>query len=65
MSGKKVKSITKVETVIDLAQRKSGVTLQQIAQQLKISATAASSLIADARLRGVKIKHADGVYRSA
>jgi DNA-binding transcriptional regulator LsrR (DeoR family) len=60
----KLKSITKVETVIDLAQRKSGVTLEQIAQQLKISPVAASSLIADARRnKGVKIKYADGVYR--
>jgi len=60
----KVKPITKVETVIDLASRKAGVTLEQIAKQLKISNVAASSLISDARRKGVKVKFGDGVYRA-
>jgi DNA-binding transcriptional regulator LsrR (DeoR family) len=62
MSSKK--SITKVATVITLAQRKSGVTLDQIAKQLKISSVAASSLIGDARRKGVKVGFSDGVYRA-
>jgi DNA-binding transcriptional regulator LsrR (DeoR family) len=58
------KQTTKVATVIALCQRKSGVSLEQIAKQLKISKVVAGSLIADARRnKGVKIKYADGVYR--
>jgi hypothetical protein len=57
------KSMTKVERVIALASRKSGVTLEQIAKHLKVSGVAAGSLICDARRKGVKIKFAVGMYR--
>jgi biotin operon repressor len=58
------KKITKVATVIALCQRKSGVSLDQIAKQLKISKNAASSLIKDARRKGVKVHFSEGVYRA-
>jgi hypothetical protein len=58
------KPVTKVATVIALAQRKSGVTLEQIVKQLKVGKIAAQSLLADARRKGVKIKFAEGVYRA-
>lgn len=54
MSKKPTKS--KVDSVIALARRKSGTTLAEIAQKLTVGKTAASSLIADARRKGVKIK---------
>jgi DNA-binding transcriptional regulator LsrR (DeoR family) len=58
------KPVTKVATVIALAQRKSGVTLEEISKKLKITKVAASSLIGDARRKGVRIKFAEGVYRA-
>jgi DNA-binding transcriptional regulator LsrR (DeoR family) len=58
------KQTTKVAATIALCQRKSGVTLEQISKQLKISSVAAASLIGDARRKGVKIRFADGVYRA-
>jgi DNA-binding transcriptional regulator LsrR (DeoR family) len=47
---------TKVQSVIDMCSRKSGTTLADIAAKLQISKAAASSLIADARAKGVKVK---------
>ena len=61
MSGNKQPK-SKVATVIALAQRKSGVTLEQIARQLKT--TSPASLIGDARRQGVKVRFSDGVYRA-
>jgi DNA-binding transcriptional regulator LsrR (DeoR family) len=58
------KPITKVATVIALAQRKNGTTIDEISKKLKISRVAAGSLIADARGKGVKIKFAEGVYHA-
>ena len=61
----KQKPTTKVETVIALCERKSGVTLAEIATKLRVSRVAASSLIADARRQGVKVRFdvEDGRYR--
>jgi biotin operon repressor len=53
---------TKVSTVIQLCKRKSGTTLESIAKSLGVSKVAASSLIGDARRKGVKVKHEDGRY---
>jgi hypothetical protein len=55
---------TKVAAVIALAQRKSGTTIADVTKQLRISPTAAASLIADARAKGVKVKFdvEDGRY---
>ena len=47
---------TKVQTVIDMCSRKSGTTLAEIAVKLNIGKGAASSLVADARAKGVKVK---------
>lgn len=57
------KQTTKVATVIALAQRKSGCTLAEISTKLRISKSAASSLVADARRKGAKIKYDEGRYR--
>jgi DNA-binding transcriptional regulator LsrR (DeoR family) len=57
---------SKVDSVIALSSRKSGTTLKAIAERLKISLSAASSLVQDARRKGVKIKceqRADGDSR--
>ena len=62
--GAQAQPMTKVASVVALAQRKDGVTLEQIAKQLKVSGVAAGSLIGDARRKGVKIDFADGVYRA-
>ena len=64
--AKKSTSKSKVDTVIALAQRKSGCTLAQIVSKLNVSATAASSLIGDARRKGTRLKckaDGDGVSR--
>jgi DNA-binding transcriptional regulator LsrR (DeoR family) len=58
------KPVTKVATVIALAQRKGGTTIEEISKKLKISSVAGSSLIADARRKGVKVRFKDGVYRA-
>jgi DNA-binding transcriptional regulator LsrR (DeoR family) len=55
---------TKVATVQSLAARKRGVTIAEIAKTLRVSRVAASSLIADARAKGVKVRFKDGVYRA-
>ena len=51
------KPTSKVDAVIALASRKTGCTLAEISNKLHVSTTAASSLIADARRKGVKIKY--------
>ena len=52
------KPTSKVDAVIALASRKSGVTLDEISKAVHVSvATAAASLIGDARHKGVKIKY--------
>ena len=51
------KPTSKVDTVIVLASRKSGVTLTEISNKLHVSTAAAASLIADARRKDVKIKY--------
>jgi hypothetical protein len=56
------KQTSKVATTIALCQRKSGVTLEQIAK-LKISKVAGASLIGDARRKGVKVRFSEGRYR--
>lgn len=53
---------SKVATVIALAQRKSGTTVSEITKRLGVSAVAAASLLADARRKGVKVKHEAGRY---
>jgi DNA-binding transcriptional regulator LsrR (DeoR family) len=65
MKMPKKETSTKVETVIALASRKSGVTLDEIAERLNVSRVAAASLIADARRKGVKVRFEveDGRYR--
>lgn len=50
------KPTTKVQTVIDMCSKKSGTTMDDIAAKLRISRAAASSLVADARAKGVKVK---------
>ena len=60
------KAKSKVDTVIALAKRKSGTTLDAIASKLRVSKVAAGSLIADARRKGKRVKckmGADGVSR--
>jgi orotate phosphoribosyltransferase-like protein len=55
---------SKVETVIALCRR--GTTLDAISTKLRVSKTAASSLISDARRKGKRVKcemGADGVSR--
>jgi hypothetical protein len=54
--------MTKVASVVVFAQRKDGVTLEQIVEQLQNSKSAASSLIGDARRKGIKIKFENGAY---
>ena len=55
---------TKVQTVIDMCSRKSGATLDAVSKKLHINKSAASSLVADARRKGVKVKFdvEDGRY---
>ena len=58
-------STTKIETVIKLAQRKSGCTVEAIMSKLDISKVAAQSLLGDARRKGVQLKRDDnGHYRA-
>lgn len=52
---------TKVAKVLALAQKKSGTTLDAIASKLRVSRTAAGSLVADLR-RKVKVQFKDGKY---
>ena len=50
------KPTSKVDTVIAMCGRKSGTTLADITKRLNVSKAAASSLIADVRHKGVKVK---------
>lgn len=56
------KPTSKVSKVIALARREAGTTIPEIAKRLGVSTVAVSSLIADARRKGVKVKHEDGRY---
>jgi len=51
------KPTSKVDAVIALASRKSGVTFAEISKKLNVSTVAAGSLIGDARRKGAKIKY--------
>ena len=60
------KKQSKIEQVIALCSRKSGTTLADIMDKLSVTQVAASSLIGDARRKGVNIKSeksAAGKYR--
>jgi predicted transcriptional regulator len=59
---KKKPTRSKVDTVSALCGRKTGTTISEIVKRLNVSAVAASSLIGDARRKGVKVKHEDGRY---
>ena len=55
----------KVDSVIALAQRKSGCTTEQIMSKLDVGKVAAQSLLGDARRKGLKLKRDDaGRYRA-
>jgi hypothetical protein len=56
------KPTTKVDTVIALCKRKTGVSIFEITRRLSVSTVAASSLIADARRKGARLKNKDGRY---
>lgn len=54
---------TKVQSVMDMAARKDGCTLEQIVETLGVSRAAGQSLVQDVRRKGVAVKLVDGVYR--
>ena len=56
---------TNIAKVIALCGRKGGVTLSDIQKRLDVSKVASTSLIADARRRGARIKYKKGADGAA
>lgn len=57
------KPTSKVQRVLELCSRETGVALDEIMQELPVSRAAASSLIGDLRRKGKAVKFENGTYK--